>query len=107
MVTTLPPPPPPQGDRTIEVSNDKLLWCYRNDSPAHGFPCGRLEGSGGGGSEASSSSLSAAPVTSVPFQSLHVVLTQWREELVVVCIDRVSEAPKDADDGDPLSATGR
>ena len=106
-VTAHGPPPPPQGESKIEVCNDQLLWCYQKGNPAHGFPCGRLEGSGGGGGEASSSALSAAPVTSVPFQIMHVLLTQWREELVAVKIERASEAPKDADDSDPLSATGR
>jgi len=101
-----PPPPSSQGEKCLEVCNDRLLWCWRKDKPAHGFASGRLEGSGGG--SGASSSLSAAPdVTTVSIQTFHVVLTQWREEFVVISIDRVSEAPKDADDADPLSAPGR
>lgn len=103
--------PRPLQDRTLKVFNDQLLWCWRKGCPAHGFPCGRLEGSDGGGGEASSSSLSAAApppdVTSVLLQTCHVLLTQWREEFMVVCIERVSEAPKNADDADPLSAPAR
>lgn len=93
-----------QGKRNLTVRSSDLLWAHRKGKPSHGYPRGFVTfGDNGGSSVTGEAEAGPAPYE---MQIWTTCLTQTREEYAIVSFDRAPEAPKQADDPDPLCLQG-